>query len=749
MKQAENNAGERPQNGVALEESLSWLLVGPILLALVTGLQFTLWMWKKYPARTPDWAEFDRLTLLGREMYRPEYDIYIYLGGLFFSLLLATACGTLWRRRLLAVCHNNELHRIRLNLLLHFPIAGSLVFLPLFFPLGRDLPLAAGCIGLIYGIVAFRMAGRSTHAIHRWLHSPSICRYGVETVLIVLAIVSIVFVPDASALSRMAYTTDYCHHVDFFAMSPALACSHGAALNTEFLSQYGVGWPMVLAFLTKLGVPLSYRLFFQVCVVWACLYFLVLYVFLRLLCRSMPWAIVGLLLALLLQFFGGAQELPKWIWPASTIMRYPMDVLFFTACLLHLNTGKTRYSGLTGFLAAMAVLFSTDTGLYLSVCLVVYLVVQRRLPHGVVGQAGNLSEASQNTLGFARHAMSIGCPLLTFAVTLLLGLSLASRGTLTQPEFWDGWTITIRTYGTGLNNLPIARMLQDNAAGSFFLIVMLVCNLFVACRMLQEAVFRTLTPQHLIVGLVGLYGLEALLLFVGRSHPYNLHHPSIPFCVVAVCLMVEICRTIGRKLLISESRCKQVLFRASLATAPCLVAYVLLLLICAHAAFQNYPNVFWQLGRNGWNNSRIPDENYLFLSRHDCPLPDGSRGHVADFRAITAAMRELSDGGQRSVAMVDCFETAYLVEADLRPYFLYSPVIHSVMFKEQAEPVERQLVENPPDYVFLPTAPPRTVPGIVAEDVYRGIFDVIRRHFTLDRNVANMAVYRRQGLAVR
>ena len=281
MKQAARNAVGTPLDDAAPNDVLAWLQIGPILLALVTGLQFTLWMWKKYPDRTPDQADFDRFTTLGRAMYRPEYDIYIYLGGLLFSLLLAVAYGTLWHRRLLAMRHPNQWHRVRLNLLLHFPAAGALAFLPLFHASGRDLPLAVGCAGLVFGIVAFWAAGRSTHAMHRWLYWPRFCRYGVETSLMVLAIVSIVFVPDAATLSRLAYTTDQCHHVDFFAMSPAQAYSHGLALNTEFFSQYGVGWPMVLAVLAKLGIPLSYRLFFQVCVVWGCLYFLVLYVFLR------------------------------------------------------------------------------------------------------------------------------------------------------------------------------------------------------------------------------------------------------------------------------------------------------------------------------------------------------------------------------------------------------------------------------------------------------------------------------------
>ena len=390
-----------------------------------------------------------------------------------------------------------------------------------------------------------------------------------------------------------------------------------------------------------------------------------------------------------------------------------------------------------GFLAAMAVLFSTDTGLYVSVCLAVYLLIQRRLlPEAAVGQVVNLPKKPPNVPNFGGYTRFVGATLLSFSATLLLGLGLASRGTLLQPEFWAEWTATLRTYGTGLNNLPIASMVQDDSAAGFFLMVMLLCNLFVVCRMLQEAVFR-LTPRHLlrprlprnlsavkrqansvgtagiaaqsgavtaseriVVGLVGLYGLETLLLFVGRSHPYNLHHPSIPFCVVLVGVLAEICGTASQKLVVFENYGRRFLFRAAIVAAPCIIAYVLLSLVCVHPAFQSYPNVLQRLGQGWRSDSHISDENYLFFSLRDCPLPDGSRGHVADFRAITAAMRELSEGGRRNVAMIDSFETAYLVEADLRPCFRYSPVIHSLIFKDQAKVIERQLADNPPDYVF-------------------------------------------------
>ena len=340
----------------------------------------------------------------------------------------------------------------------------------------------------------------------------------------------------------------------------------------------------------------------------------------------------------------------------------------------------------------------------------------------------------------------VGWSLLGFAVTLLCGLGLASRGTLFRPEFWIEWTLALREFGGGISHLAIAGAIREDPAAGFFLGVMFVCYLFAVCRAVREWCSRELTPRHLIIGLVGLYGLETLMLFIGRSHPFNLHHPCAPFCVVLVSFLFEIHESARRAGLVSMKHRRRFLLSAALDKVPSIGVYVLLFIIFVHPTFLNYPNVYRWLVQDQWTSLQIPDENYIFLSRRDCPLPDKLRKEVKDFRAVTAAIREVSEGGRRSVAVVDGYETAYLVETDLRPYFRYCPVIPNLLLEKQLATVKQTLIDNPPDYVVVPTTAPEIIPGIPAGYEYRSIMEVVERHYSLDRRVARKAIYRRQGL---
>jgi hypothetical protein len=693
------------------------LRIGPLLLALVSGLQFAIGAWEKWPQRVISDAELAGLTVRGRLGYRPDHDRSIYFAAVLLSLLAAMALAWLWRRRLSSVHGGDELQTVHLIWLAHFPAAGLLAFLPLLWPVMPKLSFLSGVLGVAFCGAALWASTRSTLSPSWWLRWPKIYRHGVETVLVTALLVLLVYIPDTAQLAGRDYLLDHFHHMDYYMMAPALAFRHGIALGTNFYVQYGVGWPMLLALLSK-AVPLSYQLLLRVCVVWGCLYFGTVFLFLRLLLRSASWATAGLLLALALQVFSGvgASGLPVWVLPSSSVMRYSMDACLFSVCLVHATSGKNWLGLPAGILAALGILLGTDTGIYLATCLGAYVVLVPRLQ--------NRENSSRRAGTFA------GGALLGFVGVLLPGLTIASRGTLGQAEFWRGWTESLWRYSDGFTHLPIAAALKEWSA-YVQLLMMLLCYLFAVLRMLEESLRRQLTPRHLIVGLVAADGLGTLLLFVGRSHPCNLYHASIPFCLVALSFLAEICGLLRRRAASSNSKQQRVLWRATLAIVPWACAYAALLSVCVCPDFCNYPNVLRWLVYDRKISNQIPEENYLFASRHDAPLPDGCRDEVARFKAVTAEMRNLSDGGRKRVAMIDDRDTSYLVETDFRPYSRYSPVQPNLVFQSEMADLQRQLVADPPDYLFF-------VPGLA--DAAMATF--VDQHFTVIRGVAGKNIYR-------
>jgi hypothetical protein len=543
--------------------------------------------------------------------------------------------------------------------------------------------------------------------------------------LVVASVILLVYIPEISQLVGAAFLVDHFHHLDFYAMSPALAFRHGVPLGTDFYSQYGVGWPVVLASFSKVAPPLSYELLLRIGMAWACVYYSVLYLFLRLLLKNNGWAAFGLLLTLSFQLFGGTDGFPKWILPSSTVMRYSMDVFVFLVCYLHATSGKAWLGLPAGIFAALAVLFSTDTGIYVSVCLAGYLLAASRL---------------QSQENLSRHVgRFIGWTSLGFFGILLYGLAIASRGTLCEPEFWLGWTESLRVYRDGFGHIPIKTTIESDPSAFLLLMLILVCYLFAAGRMIQEFFDRRLTPTHLIVGLIAVYGSATFLLFIGRSHPFNIHHPSVPFCIVITSYVAEIFDVVRRA---TQSLKSYPLFHKVWRVLPFACAFGVLFGLYVQPASSNYHNVLWWLTHDHLDTQRIPDANFLFPGCRDGLLPNQYLGEAARFKEIVATLQELSDGGRNTVGIIDQDDTGYLVAADLRPQFRYSPVIANLVSHDQEDLLLWQLSAYPPDYLLFPAEPPRTIINGGTEDVHQSIATLIHSRYALERKLNGLKIYR-------
>jgi hypothetical protein len=547
-------------------------------------------------------------------------------------------------------------------------------------------------------------------------------RSGLWQMIALALIILIVYVPDPSQIVAMAYALDHFHHIDFYAMAPALAFRHGVALGTDFYSQYGVGWPMLLGALSRVFAPLSYTLWVSICVVWGCIYYAMLHTFLRLTVRSAAWATAGLLLAILLQLISGTEGLPKWLWPSSTMMRYAMDVFLFTGCLIHARSGKASLGLPIGSVAAVAVLLGVDTGLYLLLCLGLYLVAATRL------------QQRPRHLGRFAALASV-----SFVCVFLAAMAIASRGTLLRPEFWSGWSESLRVYAQGFGHLPIADTLRESRIASVLLILMLTTYLSAVYRMLQQGARRRLTPEHMVIGLVAVNGLATLLLFIGRSHPYNLMHVSIPFCIVLTSFAAEL--TDQAK---ASAGSGPAATRVVLGALPLACVLGALTAIIIHPGFRSYPNLLAQ-GQHRLQGRQAADPDQVFASRRDGPPTKADRVEMASIRRVAAVLRELSDGGRNSVGIIDGVDTSYLVEADLQPRFRYSPVLASLAYKTQLESIIQQLVHDPPAYLLLPAGAPITPSGLPTTDTYDSIVKVVERLYIKERLVADKVVYRRNA----
>ena len=327
-------------------------------------------------------------------------------------------------------------------------------------------------------------------------------------------------------LAGQIFVQDWCHHLNFFFMGPAISFNHGKAFGTEIYSQYGIGWPLLASILSHFWA-LTYGNLVGMEIVYCCTYYLALFFLLRTFFKQQLWAAFGVVLAIYWQAFSGMKPTEIiWRFPSSTPMRHPMDVWFFLALALHQRSGKLHWAALAGLAAALGVFFETETGAYLVVSFFIYSVLQAGVAVGERPKADAKGWLC-STLAFYSTA----------GLTLLALLLAASRGTLFTGAFWHGWVEALVAYaGGGVGALPIAE-LPDAPLILFMIMVAtyLAVILYAAVRALHGNASRNLV----LLATLAAYGLASLLIFVSRSHPFNLCHAAIPFAVVLTALIAQ------------------------------------------------------------------------------------------------------------------------------------------------------------------------------------------------------------------
>ncbi len=588
------------------------------------------------PKHMPD------LTERGERHFRPEYDFIVYAAGCtitVFSCLLSTF---LWRRR----SGRNPVHNVDIS----------------------STP---------------RLTFRAYKA-----------GWKLRTLLDLIAIGSLAFycfVPNFDDLSKYSESRDAFHHLDHYILAPALAYRHGQSLGTEAYTQYSVAWPLLLDAVSPAQNPLDPRVALRIAAVAMFVYFAGLYFFLRTWLRSPMWALAGTWLAFFLHVFcGGAVDVLTF--PSSSIQRYSMDVACFAALLGHARSGRTLFAILAGLAAGSAVLFGSDTGIYLTVSVGCYAV------------AGLIAKPSRSLY------VSIAWGISSWLVIILLGFTIASRGTVLSIQFWKGWSEPLWVYGAGLGALPI-RDLHSSILGLSTLAFVLFVYLFVVCRSIVRLAQHTETFDGILRGTIAIYGLGTFIIFISRSAIPNLFHPIVPCCLLITAEACRYLRLVGRH---------HHLLLTYVASTAVIVSLGLLL---AAQGFHPHPGLLTEAEKQNALTYRVDR------------LDDRDR-----WLSLTPQMKKWHSEG-KTVALLGSMETGCLIPADVPPYLRYSPLCEHLVFWSLVDQVLADLRKKPPDVAVIPASG-------VGEPGYRDVIEVMRNelkeNYRLVRTENNLDIYYRQ-----
>jgi hypothetical protein len=664
-------------------------LLGPVALGVSVGIQATITaLLLVGPGEGAGLA--DQLTPYGQSLVRPEHDLLLYVAGAAFTLFMSWLMVWYWRGKLSEFSPTEAPGFMKAAALLEGVLAAAslIVYAVLLCsewflydfhseasvrPPTEDLVAARLLVPCVVALVCAvielgcglgQTAGPTNRFEQRHLRLGKILRY-VAPVFILL----VVGVPPGRwrYLAGQIFDAEGCHHLNFFVMGPALSFAHGKAFGTEIYSQYGIGWPLLATTLSRLA-PLTYGNLVGMEIVYGCVYYTALFLLLRRCFQQELWAAFGVVLAIYWQTFSGVRpDQVIWQYPSSTMMRHPLDVWFFLALLRHQRSGTTFWAAVAGVAAGLGVFFETETGFYLLIAFIIYCVLR----------AGLATDQGRPT-GWKELVMPpVVCGAAAMA-TLLPLLLCASRGTLFTSAFAKGWLEALVAYGSsGVGALPIAE-LPD--APLLFFAVMVITYLGVIAYTVLRGLHGDARGGEILLATLAAYGLAVLLLFISRSHPFNLCHAASPFAVLLTALLF---------------RCQSVLpgplQRSSL---PWALAGGLALLLVTKPQFQSYPSLLGSAMQSG-----SPAGLSLRTNPPDVSgLPPEYESFVRDVQDTCSITETLAPDG-KGVAVLDLYDTLLYSVAGACPWSRYAPLFDMALTQSALEGIRDDLIARSPKYV--------------------------------------------------
>ncbi len=654
----------------------------------------------------------------GRYFFRPELETYIYLGlsGIFIGMSLLIGS---WFIKCKMIPDRSVPHQplfftdliiaVGMLVLMLFNV-WLIVFSKLLFgqPSG-DLSIGTiidmrltillfpPVLTIIYYILRLLRTGKFqkiTIAPDFFSPPKSILKFRFWEIVMMAIIFLLVYRGGFAQLTGQIFLRDGFWHWDGFIIRPALALIHGQILGRDTFIQYGIGWPLVYAFLNNF-VPISYKLILNVSLLYAGFYQLGIYLLLRKLVNR-GWAVWGTLLMIFLQFY--LKSFPTlMIYPNSSLLRAPLDVWFFLLLCIWLKKSRKIWFYALSAVAGLAIVFEFDTGMYLLAVLFLIII-------------NNLQELRVKTAQAFFQFGGLGA-----IVISIFGLSIyrAAGSHIFNKSYWQGLFEGIYLYSRGVSPLPFS-MASFSSIILFTAVVSLYLFL-IGLYYLHGSTKRSFTLK--LLSAISLYGLGRMLIFVSRTHIANILQPLFPFWIITTYLFF-----LFHNFLLQLAKSNPPVIQGFTRQIPKFMSLGLVFLILMSDSGGIYPHSLMKSTANPTTTNdcllkNIPDV---------CGLSPVNQKVISQYLLVTEKINKLMGSGKQ-VAVFDDWDSIIALGTDSYPVFRYRPV--DIMTKKQLEDVKTQLLVMRPEYVVIRQAPK------VRPDAWNGMVSVLAKYYQLTEQV--------------
>lgn len=457
---------------------------------------------------------------------------FAFLGG---GVAICIANSNLCLRTVAAAGHSDRRRNVLETVTAVLVVAALLSFFPsAFFTPARILAclvVAAGLCALYLGRAVVKPGKR--------------VRGTLDGLIVLTTVLLVIDVRD--------YGDHFRYDYDYF-LGPANAIAHGHAMLVDTFSQYGVGLPLALAGAFQV-VPLSYGGLQIILSVGYAVEFTLVYIILRLACRSQFIAVTGLAVAMV-----GNLVLPglsRMAYPSVGPLRFGIPWLIVVFCLLATSHSRFRrtYEAAALCTLGVAAIWSFETMIYATGT---YLMM------AAVGSALREGSRSSRLKAFAGY-LAVAAAVI---VSSILAFTLLSRVIVSAWPDWGTYLGLIGRYSVQeFGTLLIPSWSVGYAIASVYVISTL--GLVVTIATGTGAPVKQ-TSLLAIAGATA-FGALSFTYFLGRSEPTNLHHIAIPAVVVVCCwadLLVVVSASSRRVVVISTACLVSLVGSAVLTQSP-------------------------------------------------------------------------------------------------------------------------------------------------------------------------------------
>ncbi len=521
-------------------------------------------------------------------------------------------------------------------------------------------------------------------------------------------------VPSPQDLLAHMYVGEQFHHHDIFVLAPGWAAYKGHVMDVDHISQYGVGMPMVFAWINRLMGGFSHEHVLSIIMTGTMIYYAAFFIFAGLWLRSWLLAVIVLLLGMRVQMFHPGVYPFVLTYPSATVIRYFFDILFFLLLGRHLKDMKTSWLLAAGVLSGWAVFYMDSTGLFLAGAFYFYLLMlwvrgPTRPAFSVLALACILPPACAGVLFYS----AVGPALFTHA-------------------FWGNFLETVDYFLSGIGTYPMNESFKYHnfGAGSMGFVIPVV---YVWTILWAGGLWLTgqCSRWHILVVVWAMYGLGLNHYYIARSLLTSYYVSGLPLMIVAGYWIKMLVTRLSPKTRYPFLFAGLMLSAYALLTNHLLMSYPnrvnlsrnpLIDPLVAQPLPADLSSYFFHISRKDPENLKMPlnslgEKDEEIFSEAQVSSDGALKGYYLrdfDFSRDAALIDSLTKPQER-VALISDFEVKILMQADRGPFFYYFPLISSRPKHMRTLPMNflhtgtdkfnqtaiGQIAGNRPRYVFL------------------------------------------------